>query len=150
MLHEDDAEDAEEAPDEVDDPDMDEAEPAAELDDDLDLDSMISGTDRARPSSQGQFLCPLPVSRVLLAAGQLLQAPVMPSTSQISPAGSAPACQEYLLDVDATCKTALSFRNGSECSSHATKSAAGLSYEPVRRGLFGSSCNAQAIHHGLC
>lgn len=75
MLHEDDADEAEEAADDADDPDLDEAEPAAELDDDLDLDSMISGADRARPSTQGQSLCSIAFGRVLLAPGHFCKRP---------------------------------------------------------------------------
>lgn len=70
MLHEDDADEAEEAADDAEDPDLDDAEPAAELEDDLDLDSIISGADRASTTGQGQFLCTIAVDRVTVAAGQ--------------------------------------------------------------------------------
>ena len=66
MLHEDDADEAEEAADDGEDPDLDDAEPAAELDDDLDLDSIISGADRASTTGQGQFLCTIAVARAWL------------------------------------------------------------------------------------
>ena len=145
MLHEDDADEAEEAADDVEeDHDLDDAEPAAELDDDLDLDSIISGADRASTTGQGELLCTSAVERVMVAAEQSYAANVRhPShalSSYISAAELSPACQECSLHVTGTRKTARSFGISSNCSVYASK---------VCHMALRCACQARSVEVGL-